>query len=157
MLFPRLPRCRCLYHRYHGVRRKTRIQLALWNVLRHHFLHYSRDLHVSVWNYHAPVRLFCLATRILSHQELINSPCDERWMSHQEILAEHVVDIHKVVVDFRDAFERLQSSSSQSYGVNKYFSSQSRTLGTDEVRKMLSRNKLRWNGILLLCKKLLIM
>ena len=47
-------------------------------------------------------------------------------MSHQEILAEHVVDIHKVVADFRDAFERIQSSSSsQSYGVNKYFSSQS--------------------------------
>ena len=46
-------------------------------------------------------------------------------MSPQEILAEHVVDIHKVVADFRDAFERIQSSSSQSYGVNKYFSSQS--------------------------------
>ena len=46
-------------------------------------------------------------------------------MSHQEILAEHVVDIHKVVADFRDAFERIQSSSSQAYGVNKYFSSQS--------------------------------
>ena len=46
-------------------------------------------------------------------------------MRHQEILAEHVVDIHKGVAHFRDAFERIQSSSSQSYGVNKYFSSQS--------------------------------
>ena len=46
-------------------------------------------------------------------------------MSPEEILAEHVVDIHKVVADFRDAFERIQSSPSQSYGVNKYFSSQS--------------------------------
>ena len=46
-------------------------------------------------------------------------------MSPHEILAEHVVDIHKVVADFRDAFERNQSSSSQTYGVNKYFSSQS--------------------------------
>ena len=46
-------------------------------------------------------------------------------MSPREILAEHVVDIQKVVADFRDASERIQSSSSQSYGVNKYFSSQS--------------------------------
>ena len=36
-----------------------------------------------------------------------------------------MVDIHKVVADFRDAFERIQSSSSQSFGVNKYFSSHS--------------------------------
>ena len=48
-------------------------------------------------------------------------------MNYQEILAEHVVDIHKVVLDFRDAFERNQSSSSQTHGVNKYFSSQSLT------------------------------
>ena len=46
-------------------------------------------------------------------------------MSPQEILAENMVDTHKVVADFRDAFERIQSSSSQSCGVNKYFSSQS--------------------------------
>ena len=46
-------------------------------------------------------------------------------VSPRDILAEHVVDIQKVVADFRDAFERIQSSSSQSYGVNKYCSSQS--------------------------------
>ena len=46
-------------------------------------------------------------------------------MSPHEVLAEHVVDIHKVVADFRDAFERKQSSSSQTYGVNKHFYSQS--------------------------------
>ena len=46
-------------------------------------------------------------------------------MSPHEILAEHVVVIHKVVADFRDAFERNQSPSSQTHGVNKYFSSQS--------------------------------
>ena len=46
-------------------------------------------------------------------------------MSPHEILAEHVVDIDKVVADFRDAFERNPSSYSQSCGVNKYFSSQS--------------------------------
>ena len=47
-------------------------------------------------------------------------------MSPREILAEHVVDIHKVEADFLDAFERIQSSSSQTPGVNKLFSSQSR-------------------------------
>ena len=46
-------------------------------------------------------------------------------ISPHEVLAEQVVDIHKVVADFRDAFERKQSSSSQTYDVNKYFSSQS--------------------------------
>ena len=43
-------------------------------------------------------------------------------MNRPEIVAEHVVDIHKVVADLRDAFERIQLSSSQSYGVNKYIS-----------------------------------
>ena len=46
-------------------------------------------------------------------------------MSPHEIFAEHVVDIHKVVADSRDALERNQSSSSQTHGVNKDFSSQS--------------------------------
>ena len=69
-------------------------------------------------------------------------------------MTEHVVDIHRIESDFRDAFERNQSSSSsQSYGVNKYFlvNHQSRrgsasttgTLGADVERKMLSRSKLR--------------
>ena len=40
-------------------------------------------------------------------------------MSPEEILTEHVVDIHRIEADFRDAFERNQSSS-QSNGVNKY-------------------------------------
>ena len=46
-------------------------------------------------------------------------------MTSEEILAEHVVDIHRIEADFRDAFERIQTSSSQSHGVNKYFYSQS--------------------------------
>ena len=33
-------------------------------------------------------------------------------MSPEEILTEHVVDIHRIEADFRDAFERNQSSSS---------------------------------------------
>ena len=106
------------------------------------------------------------------YEDLVSSGSDHftLWgkMSPHEILAEHVVDIHKVVADFRDAFERKQSSSSQTYGVNKYFSSQS------PVQRRLSiynwnpgprrgredvflRNKLRGNGILLPCKKHLTM
>ena len=37
-------------------------------------------------------------------------------MSAEEILTEHVVDIHRIEADFRDAFERNQSSSSLSGG-----------------------------------------
>ena len=46
-------------------------------------------------------------------------------MSSHEIVTEHVVDIHRIVADFRDAFERIQASSTQAPGVNKFFSSQS--------------------------------
>ena len=46
-------------------------------------------------------------------------------MTPCEIMTEHVVDIHRIEADFRDAFERNQASSSQTYGVNKHFSSQS--------------------------------
>ena len=46
-------------------------------------------------------------------------------MTTDEILTEHVVDIHRIQADFRDAFERIQTSSSQASGVNKFFSSQS--------------------------------
>ena len=106
------------------------------------------------------------------YEDLVSSGSDQftMWdkMSPQEILAEHVVDIHKVVADFRDAFERIQSSPSQSYGVNKYFSSQSPVQKRLSIynwnpgipgveRKTLLRNKLRRSGILLLCKGHLIM
>ena len=63
------------------------------------------------------------------YKDLVSSGSDHftMWgkMIPHEVLAGHVVDIHKVMADFRDAFERRQSSSSQTYGVNKYFSSQS--------------------------------
>ena len=64
---------------------------------------------------------------ILSGYEDLVPSGSTMWgmMIPHEILAEHVVDVHKIVADFRDAFERNQSSSSQSYGVNKYFSYQS--------------------------------
>ena len=38
-----------------------------------------------------------------------------------------MVDIHRIEADFRDAFDRIQSSSSQTLGINKLFSSQSPT------------------------------
>ena len=63
------------------------------------------------------------------YEDLVSSGSDHftMWskMGPHEVLPERVVDIHKVMADFRDAFERRQSSSSQTYGVNKYFSSQS--------------------------------
>ena len=46
-------------------------------------------------------------------------------MTSDEILTEHVVDIQRIQADFRDALERIQASSSQASGVNKFFSSQS--------------------------------
>ena len=86
-------------------------------------------------------------------------------MSAEEILTEHVVDIHRIEADFRDAFERNQSSSSLSGVVNTYFlikhlcrrdsASTTGTLGPDVEKKMLSKNKLRWSGTSLPCKKLL--
>ena len=76
-------------------------------------------------------------------------------MSPHEVLAD--------VADFRNAFERKQSSSSQTHGVNKYFSSQSHVQkslsiydwnpGSRRGREDHLRNKLRRNGILLPCKK----
>ena len=62
------------------------------------------------------------------YEDLVSSGSDRftMWgkMNPHEVLAEHAVDIHKVMADFRDAFERRQSTSSQTYGVNRYFSSQ---------------------------------
>ena len=46
-------------------------------------------------------------------------------MTSDGILTEHVVDIHRIEADFRDAFQRILASSSQASGVNKFFSSQS--------------------------------
>ena len=46
-------------------------------------------------------------------------------MTPEEILAEHVVDSRRIAADFRDAFERIQTSSTRASGVNKFFTSQS--------------------------------
>ena len=153
MLFLRLQRCRCFSHRHRGNHRKTRTQLVLGNVSRNHCLRCSHDLHVNVWNCPCHLMLYCRGARILSHQDRITLPCGV-IRGPQEILAEHVVDIHKVVADYR-----------RSSGVDKYFSSQSPVHkrpsicnwnpGPDEERKMLLRKKMRKSGISLPCKKLL--
>ena len=67
---------------------------------------------------------------ILSGFEDLHLPSSDQFtmlgkMTSDEILTEHVVDIHRIAADFRDAFERFQASSSQASGVNKLFSSQS--------------------------------
>ena len=46
-------------------------------------------------------------------------------MTPEETLAEHVIDIRRIAADFRDAFERIQTSSTRASGVNKFFTSQS--------------------------------
>ena len=161
MLFQRLLRCRCLSHRHHGKHRNPRIQLVLGNVLRHHCLHCCHDLHVIVWS-------SCDA--MLSGYEYLHLPGSDQFtmwgkMTPDEIFTEHVVEIHRIEADFRDAFERNQASSSQTYGVNNYFSSQSLVQktpsiynwnpGPRRVGKVLSRNKLQESGTSLHCKKLL--
>ena len=42
-------------------------------------------------------------------------------LSPHEVLPQHVVDVQKVVADFREASERRQASSSQTHGANKHF------------------------------------
>ena len=103
--------------------------LTFGNDWRHHCPHcghgpnatsYIRNSSVlfpNAWNCPFRVMISCQATRILFPQDRITLLCGCK-MSPHEISAEHVVDIHKVVADFRDAFEINPSSSSQSYGVN---------------------------------------
>ena len=130
MSSPRLLGCRSLPLRHLGSQRGTRIKLVFGKVLRHHCLHFGHDLNVISFirsssvpfperlEYHFRVMLY-----LSGYEDLIPSGSDQftKWgkMSPHEISAEHVVDIHKVVADFRDPFERNQSSSSQSFGVNK--------------------------------------
>ena len=63
------------------------------------------------------------------YEDIVSSGSDHftTWvkLSPHEVLAEHVVDVQKVMADFREASERRQASSSQTYGANKYSSSQS--------------------------------
>ena len=75
MFFQRLLRCRCLSHRHHGKHRYPRFQFVLGNVLRHHCLHCSHDLHVIGWKYPSPLTLYCQATKIFTCQVQISLPC----------------------------------------------------------------------------------
>ena len=78
-----------------------------------------------------------------------------------EILAEHVVDIRRIAANFRDAFERIQTSSSRVSGVDNFSTSQSLLqrrlrvlkigiLDLNEAQKMLARkNAGKWHFITL--------
>ena len=124
MLFLRLLRCRYLSHRHKGKHRN------------------NQHTACSCERIEAPVppllprptcerlELTFSCDAILSGFEDLVSPGSDQFtmrgtITPDEMLSEHLVDIHRTEADFRDAFERIQSSSSQSYGVNKYFSSQS--------------------------------
>ena len=164
ILFLCLLRCRCLSHRHHGKHRNPRFQLVLRNTLRHHCHLCSHHLHVIVCTYLSLVMLFFQATRIFTCQ---GSDQFIVWgkRTPDEILTEHVVDIHRIEADFRDAFERNQASSSQRVASTNTFllnhpcrrgsAFTTGTLGPDEVRKVLSRNKLQESGTSLPYKKLL--
>ena len=114
------------------------------------------------------VHLPCWRFIVVRHggQVQISLPCGVK-MTPDEILTEHVVDIHRIEADFCDAFERNQASSSHMASTNTFLlhhlcrrgsAFTTGTLGPDEVRKkMLSRNKLRESGISLPYKKLLTM
>ena len=111
--------------------RSPRIKHVFGNVLRHHCLRCGHDLNVisfirnssvpfpNAWSCPFRVLLSCQATRNLSPQVRITLHYVGKDEPSRD-LAEHVVDIHKVVADFR------------THGVNKYFSSQS------PAQKMLS-------------------
>ena len=58
------------------------------------------------------------------YEDLVSSGSDQFTMLNtKKSLLNTWLTFTKFVADFRDAFERIQSSSSQSYGVNKFFSS----------------------------------
>ena len=63
-------------------------------------------------------------------------------MTSEEFLAEHVVDIHRMVPDFVDAFERMQTSSCQLLQLESWAPAW-------KGRRIL-RNKLRRSGIITL-------
>ena len=107
--------------RHLGSQRSPGIKLVFGNVLRHHCLRCGHDLNVISQQLSPfPERLelpFSSDAILSGYEDLVSSGSDHftLWskMSPHEILAEHVVDIHKVVEDFRDAFERNQFSSSE--------------------------------------------
>ena len=46
-------------------------------------------------------------------------------LNPHEVLAQHMVDIHRAAADFREASERRPATSSQTHGANKHLSTQS--------------------------------
>ena len=162
----RLQGYRCLSYRHHGNQRKPRTQLVLGSVLRHHCLCCSHDLHVNVWNYPSRVMLYCQATRILSPQDRITLPCGVRWALTRSWPNTWLTFTKLWQIPWRFLKEislplLSHKASTSTFLLNQLCrrgsASTTGTLGPDVERKTLLRNKLRGNGILLPCKKHLIM
>ena len=103
--------------------RDPRFLLLLRNASKHHCLRCRRDPHVNVWSYLSLMMKSCEASRTIAFLAPIFFTM---WgtMTPEEILAEHVVDFRRIAADFRDAYERSQTSSTRASGVNKFFTSQ---------------------------------
>ena len=103
--------------------RDPRFLLLLRNASKHHCLRCRRDPHVNVWRCLSLMMKSCEASRTIAFLAPIFFTM---WgtMTPEEILAEHVVDFRRIAADFRDAFERSQTSSTRASGVNKFFTSQ---------------------------------
>ena len=107
-LFLNLLESRCLFLHPKEKHRSPRFLLLLWNASRHHCLCCGHDPHDDI---------------LLGFEDHHLPRFDQftMWgeMTSEEILAEQVVDIHRIAADFR---ERIQTSAS---GVNKFFTPQS--------------------------------
>ena len=66
----------------------------------------------------------CQAPRTITFLAPFNLPRGVQ-LTPEENLAEHMVDIRRIAADFRDAFERKQTSSTRETGVNNFVTSQS--------------------------------
>ena len=116
-VIPEILGCRSLPLRHLWSQRSPRIKHVFGNVLRHRCLRCGHDLNVIslIRNSSVPfaerLELPSSNDAILSgYEDLVSSGSNHftLWvkMSPHEILPKHVVNIHKVVADFRDDFER---------------------------------------------------
>ena len=103
---------------------------------------------------------------LCGHEDIVSSGTDHftTWvkMSEHEILAEHMVDIHKAAAEFREASERRPAPSSHMNSSSKHFATRSFVQRRHRIynwnpgprrEKKMPSNKLQEGGISLLCKK----
>ena len=102
ILFRRLLRCRCLSHRHHGDHRKTEVSTCAQELIEAPL----RPLQPRSTCERLELPLSYDA--ILSGYEDLDLPSSDQFtmwgkMTSDEIFTEHVVDIHRLEADFRDA------------------------------------------------------